>query len=122
MVEDIRNSLHYNYRITAQKFRELSVNAERFGSGQILYESTERNEKTLEDLLAITRELKKDRRYALVDSYTEGNVLVKLESKAENILRETREKGQPLLELDPLFIRKAGQIFDVFEKAVGCSS
>lgn len=122
MIEDIRCILHYNYRITAQKFRDLSINAERFDAGQILYDSAERNEKTLEDLLAITKELKKDRRYALVDSYAEGNVLVKLESKAENILREIKERGQNMLELDPLFIRKAGQIFDAFEEAVGFST
>jgi len=122
MVEDIRKTLHYNYRITAQKFRALSVNAERFGTEQILYDTAERNEKTIEDLLAITRELKKDRRYALVDSYAEGNVLVKLESKSENILREFKERGQNLLELDPLYIRKAGRIFDAFEEAVHFST
>ncbi|MBN2324694.1 MAG: hypothetical protein JXQ30_13250 [Spirochaetes bacterium] len=119
MVEDIRGILHYNYRITAQKFRDMSVNAERFGTEQNLYDTAERNEKTLEDLLTITRELKKDRRYALVDSYAEGNVLVKLEAKAENILRGIRERAANILELDPLFIRKAGQIFDAFEEAVG---
>ena len=122
MVEDIRSILHYNYRITAQKFRDLSVNAERFETGQNLYETAERNVKTLEDLLSITRELKKDRRYALVDCYSEGNVLVKLESKAENILRCIREREHNVLELDPLFIRKAGQIFDVFEEAAGFST
>ena len=116
MVEDIRSRLNYNYRITAQKFREMSVNAERFGAEQILYDSAERNLKTLEDLVLITRELKKDREYALVDSYTQSNVLVKLESQADIIIRQIKERGMNILELDPLFIRKAKQIFDIYEK------
>jgi hypothetical protein len=116
MVEDIRSSLNYNYRITSQKFNDMSVNAERFGVEQILFDTAERNLNTLEDLLLITRELKKDRRYALVDSYTENNVLVKLESKIETIIRAIKERGTMVIELHPLFIRKANEIFDTYNE------
>lgn len=116
MVEDIRNSLNYNYRITSQKFNDMSVNAERFGAEQILFDTAERNLNTLEDLLLITRELKKDRRYALVDSYMENHVLVKLESKTETIIRTIKERGTMMVEIDPLFIRKAKEIFDTYNE------
>ena len=76
MIEDIRNNLNYNYKITAQKFRETYMSAERFGSSQVLYDSAERNIKTLEDLLSIIRELKKERRYGIIDSYSEDNAIV----------------------------------------------
>ena len=74
MVEDIRSSLNYNYKITAQKFRDTGINAERFGTAQNLYDNTERNIKTLQDLIAIIRALKKDHRFDLVDSYSENKV------------------------------------------------
>ena len=122
MVEDIRDRLHYNYRITAQKFRDMWINAERFGTDQILYDTAERNLKTLEDLLLITRELKKDRRYALIDSYTENNVLVKLESKTETLIRQIAERGMAVIELHPLIIKKATQIFDTYEAYLGSKS
>jgi hypothetical protein len=119
MVEDIRDRLNYNYKITAKKFRDMWMNAERFGADQLLYDTEERNLKTLEDILLITRELKKDRRYALIDSYTENNVLVKLESKTETLIRNLGERGLNLLELDPLFVKKTKEIFDVYEAVLG---
>ncbi len=112
MIEHIRSRLNYNYKITAQKFRDMSVNAERFGVEQILYDTAERNLKTLEDLVLITSELKKDRKYALIDSYKQSNVLVKLESQAEIIIRQIKERGLSIVELEPLFIKKAKEIFD----------
>jgi hypothetical protein len=117
MVEDIRSRLNYNYRIIAKKFGNMSINAERFGTDQILYDTAERNVKTLEDLLLITRELKKDRQYALIDSYMQNNVLVKLESQIEIVIRHIKERGMGAVELDPLFIRKAKYIFDIYEEA-----
>jgi len=116
MVEDIRDKLNYNYKMTAQKFRDTSINAERFGNAQILYESAERVIKTLKDLIAIIRELKKDRKFGLVDSYSENNTLVKVEVKAENMIRELKERGLIVLEIDPPFIRKAKEIFDIYEE------
>ena len=62
MIEDIRDNLNYTYRVTAQKFRDTFVNADRFGTSQVLYDTAERNIKTLEDLISIIRELKKERR------------------------------------------------------------
>jgi len=118
MIEDIRNRLNYNYKITAQKFRDTSINAERFGIPQRLYESAERNIKTLEDLIAIIRELKKDRKYAIVDSYTENNTLVKVEVKAEIIIREIRDKGLQVIEFRPDFLRKAKEIFDIYDEEI----
>ena len=115
MVKDIRDRLNYNYKITAQKFRDMWTNADRFGTDQMLYDTADRNLKTLEDLLLITRELKKDRRYALIDSYTEDNVLVKLESKAETLHRQIGERGMDVVELNPFFVKKAKEIFDVFD-------
>ena len=122
MVEDIRDRLHYNYKITAKKFRDMWTNADRFGTDQMLYDTAERNHKTIEDLLLITRELKKDRRYALIDSYTENNVLVKLESKAETMLRQIGERGMNVVELNPRFVKKAKEIFDVFDADLGSNS
>jgi len=116
MIEDIRSRLNYNYKMTAQKFRETFVNADRFGTSQRLYDSPERNIKTLEDLIAIIRELKKDRKYAIVDSYTENDTIVKLEVKAEILIRDIRDKGLQVVELDPNFIRKAKEIFDIYDK------
>jgi len=118
MVADIRNSLNYNYRITSQKFRDTSINAERFGTPQVLYDNAERNIKTLEDLIAIIRELKKDRKYDLVDSYSENNAIVKVEVKAENLIREIRDKGFNVIELEPGFIRKSRQIFDIYDEVM----
>jgi hypothetical protein len=118
MVEDIRSSLNYNYKITAQKFRDTGINAERFGTAQNLYDNTERNIKTLQDLIAIIRALKKDHRFDLVDSYSENKVLVKVEVKAENIIREIRDRGLNIVELEPGFIRKSWQIFDIYNEAI----
>jgi len=118
MVEDIRERLHYNYKVTVNRFRDIFVNAERFGTEQILYDTAERNMKTLEDLILIVRELKKDRRYAIVDSYTENNTIVKLEAKAENLIRQIKERGMHVVELDPAFIIKAKEIFDIFEEEI----
>jgi cell fate (sporulation/competence/biofilm development) regulator YmcA (YheA/YmcA/DUF963 family) len=118
MVEDIRSSLNYNYKITAQKFRETSVNAERFGTAQNLYDNAERNIKTLQDLIAITRTLKKERKYAIVDSYSENNALVKVEVKAENLIREIRDKGLNVVELEPGFLRKSREIFDIYDEVI----
>ncbi len=115
MVQDIRDGLNYNYRITAKKFRETSINAERFRTPQTLYDSAERNIKTLKDLIAIIRELKKEKKYGLVDSYSENNALVKVEVKAENMIRDIRERGLLVLEVDPPFFRKAREIFDIYE-------
>jgi 16S rRNA C1402 (ribose-2'-O) methylase RsmI len=115
MVQDIRDHLNYNYKITAKKFRETSINAERFGTPQVLYDSAERNIKTLEDLIAIIRELKKEKKYGLVDSYSENNALVKVEVKAENMIREIKERGLLVLEVEPLFIRKAREVLDIYE-------
>jgi len=118
MVEDIRSSLNYNYKITAQKFRETSINAERFGTAQNLYDNAERNIKTLQDLISITRTLKKERKYAIVDSYSENNALVKVEVKAENLIREIRDKGLNIVELEPGFLRKSREIFDIYDDAI----
>ncbi|MFW6139344.1 MAG: hypothetical protein ACOC7U_09235, partial [Spirochaetota bacterium] len=116
MVQDIRQTLNYNYRITSKKFRETFLNAERFGAPQLLYDSADRNIKILEDLISIIRELKKDRKYAIVDSYAEENALVKLEVKAENLIREIKERGRNVVELDPAFIRKAKEILDIYDQ------
>ena len=118
MVRDIRSSLNYNYKITAQKFRDTGINAERFGTAQNLYDNTERNIKTLQDLIAIIRALKKDRRYDLVDSYSENKVLVKVEVKAENLIREIRDRRLTIVELEPGFIRKSWQIFDIYDEVI----
>jgi hypothetical protein len=118
MVADIRENLHYNYKITAQKFRDTFINAERFGTAQVLYDNAERNTKTLEDLIAIIRELKKERRYDLVDSYSENNAIVKVEVKAENLIREIRDRGFELVELQPGFIRKSKEIFDIYDQVI----
>ena len=116
MIEDIRNRLNYNYKMTAQKFRDTFVNADRFGTSQILYDNAERNIKTLEDLIAIVRELKKERKYGIVDSYTDNKALVKLEVKAELFIREVKERGLNIIELDPTFLRKAREIFDIYDE------
>ena len=63
MVEDIRSSLNYNYKITAQKFRDTGINA-------------------------------------------------------ENIIREIRDRGLNIVELEPGFIRKSWQIFDIYNEAI----
>jgi hypothetical protein len=118
MVDDIRENLNYNYKITSQKFRETSINAERFGTAQMLYDNGERNIKTLEDLIALIRELKKDRKYDLVDSYSESNAIVKVEVKAENLIREIREKGINYVELEPGFIKKTKQILDIYDEVI----
>lgn len=116
MVEDIRSILNYNYRITAQKFRDTYLNAERFGTPQTLYDSPERNIKTLEDLVTIIRELKKERKYGIVDSYSENNVIGKVEVKAENLIRDIKNGGLLVLELSPEFLRKAKEIFDIYDQ------
>ena len=118
MIEDIRDTLNYNYRVTAQKFRDTFVNADRFGTSQILYDTAERNIKTLEDLISIIRELKKERKYGIIDSYTEDNALVKIEVKAEILIRDSKEKGLNVIELTPKFLRKVKEIFDVFEEEI----
>jgi hypothetical protein len=118
MIEDIRDTLNYNYRVTAQKFRDTYVNADRFGTSQILYDTAERNIKTLEDLISIIRELKKERKYGIIDSYTEDNALVKIEVKAEILIRDSKEKGLNVIELTPKFLRKVKEIFDVFEEEI----
>jgi hypothetical protein len=118
MIEDIREALNYNYRVTAQKFRDTFVNADRFGTSQILYDTAERNIKTLEDLISIIRELKKERKYGIIDSYTEDNALVKIEVKAEILIRDSKEKGLNVIELTPKFLRKVKEIFDVFEEEI----
>jgi len=118
MVEDIRDKLNYNYRVTAQKFRDTYLNAERFGTPQILYDSPERNVKTLEDLITIIRELKKERKYGIVDSYSENNVIGKVEVKAENLIRDVKERGLLVVELSPEFLRKAKEIFDIYEQEI----
>lgn len=115
MIEDIRNRLNYNYKITAQKFRDTSVNAERFGTSQPLYDSAERNLKTFEDLIAIIRELKKERKYGIIDSYAESNAIVKLEVKAEIFIREIKDRGLNVVELNSEFLRKAREIFDIYD-------
>ena len=122
MIMDIRNNLNYNYKITAQKFRDTFVNADRFGTTQLLYDSAERNIKTLEDLIAIIRELKKERKYGIVDSYSEDNAIVKLEVKAEIYIRDIKDKGINFLELNPHFLRKAKEIFDIYDDEVKKSS
>ncbi|KPJ89776.1 MAG: hypothetical protein AMS17_00700 [Spirochaetes bacterium DG_61] len=118
MILDIRNNLNYNYKITAQKFRDTFVNADRFGTSQMLYDSAERNIKTLEDLITIIRELKKERKYGIVDSYSEDNAIVKLEVKAEIFIRDIKEKGTNFLELNPQFLRKAREIFDIYDNEI----
>ncbi|MGQ9616312.1 MAG: hypothetical protein ACUVWJ_07895 [Spirochaetota bacterium] len=118
MVEDIRSILNYNYRITAQKFRDTYLNAERFGTPQTLYDSPERNIKTLEDLITIIRELKKERKYGIVDSYSENNVIGKVEVKAENLIRDIKNGGLLVLELSPEFLRKAKEIFDIYDQEI----
>ncbi|RKX96722.1 MAG: hypothetical protein DRP84_00185 [Spirochaetes bacterium] len=116
MIEDVRGNLNYNYKITANKFRETSMNAERFGTPQLLFDSSDRNIKTLEDLITIVRELKKEKKYSIVDSYPENNAIVKLEVKAENLIREIKDKGLMYVELNPQFLRKAREIFDLYDK------
>jgi hypothetical protein len=118
MVEDIRKQLNYNYKITTQKIRDTSINAERFGTAQVLYDNAERNIKTLEDLVAIIRALKKERKYDLVDSYSDNNAIVKVEVKAENLIREIKEKGINIVELEPGFIRKTRQIIDIYDEVL----
>ena len=122
MIEDIRNSLNYNYKMTAQKFKDTSINADRFRSSQTLYDSEERNIKTLEDLISIVRELKKERKYAIVDSYSEDNAIVKLEVKAEILIRDIKERGLNIVEGNPLFLRKAREIFDIYDDEMEKSS
>ena len=107
-----------NYKITAQKFRDTNINAERFGTAQNLYDSADRNIKTLEDLITIVRELKKERKYALVDSYSENNALVKVEVKAENLIREIKDKGLLIVELMPGFLKKSKEIFDIYDQVI----
>ncbi len=121
MVDDIRNTLNYNYKITAQKFRDTSINAERFGNPQPLYDSPERCLKTLEDLVSIIKELKKDRKYGLVDSYSENGAIVKIESKSVNLLREI-QSGLQIIELSPEFIKKARDIFDIYDEVMSGNS
>jgi len=118
MIEDIRTLLNYNYKITAQKFRDTFINADRFGASQVLYDSAERNIKTLEDLIKIIRELKKERKYGIIDSYSEDNAIVKLEVKAEIFIRDIREKGINVIDLNPQFLRKAKEIFDIYDQEV----
>jgi len=116
MIEDIRRQLNYNYRMTSQRFRETYVNAERFNTPQVLYDSAERNIGALEDLISIIRELKKERKYGIVDSYTDNNMIVKVEVKAELYMREIKDKGLQVIELDPSFLRKAREIFDIYDQ------
>jgi hypothetical protein len=104
--------------MTAQKFRDTFVNADRFGSSQILYDTAERNIRTLEDLISIIRELKKERKYGIVDSYSEDNAIVKLEVKAEIFIRDLRERGLNVLELTPRFLRKTKEIFDIYDGVI----
>ena len=85
MVEDIRTSLNYNYKITAQKFRDTNINAERFGTAQNLYDTADRNIKTLEDLITIVRELKKERKYDELSEYSDAPS-IKLWYSKETIL------------------------------------
>lgn len=118
MIEDVRSKLNYNYRVTAQKFRDTYLNAERFGTPQVLYDSPERNLKTLEDLITIIRELKKERKYGIVDSYSENNVIGKVEVKAENLIRDIKERGLLVVELSPEFLRKAKEIFDIYDQEI----
>jgi hypothetical protein len=118
MIQDIRGNLNYNYKITAQKFRDTFVNADRFGTPQILYDSAERNIKTLEDLISIIRELKKERKYGIVDSYSEDNAIVKIEVKAEIFIRDIKEKGINVIDLNPQFLRKAKEIFDIYDEEI----
>ena len=118
MIEDIRDKLNYNYKMTAQKFRNTFVNADRFGTSQMLFESAERNVKTLEDLIAIIRELKKERKYGIVDSYAEDNTIVKIEVKAEVFIRDIKERGINMIELTPQFLRKTNEIFDLYEESL----
>jgi hypothetical protein len=118
MIQDIRANLNYNYKITAQKFRDTYMNAERFGTSQMLYDSAERNIKTLEDLIAIIHELKKERKYGIVDSYSEDNAIVKIEVKAEIFIRDLKDKGINFLELTPHFLRKTKEIFDIYDEEI----
>ncbi|HEB31747.1 MAG TPA: hypothetical protein ENI15_12865 [Spirochaetes bacterium] len=118
MIEDIRDKLNYNYKMTAQKFRDTFVNADRFGISQMLFENAERNIKTLEDLIAIIRELKKERKYGIIDSYAEDNTIVKIEVKAEVFIRDIKERGMNIIELTPKFLRKTKEIFDLYEEAL----
>jgi len=118
MIEDIRVNLNYNYKITANKFRETFINAARFGIPQKLYDSLERNIKTLEDLISIIRELKKDRRYAVVDSYTEDNALVKVEVKAGILIQDIKQKGLNVIELNHPFLAKAKEMFDIYDEEI----
>ncbi len=118
MIEDIRNTLNYNYKMTAQKFRDTFVNADRFGISQMLFENAERNVKTLEDLIVIIRELKKERKYGIIDSYAEDNTIVKIEVKAEVFIRDIKKRGMNTIELTPQFLRKTKEIFDLYEEAL----
>ncbi len=118
MIEDIKDKLNYNYKMTAQKFRDTFVNADRFGTSQMLFENAERNVKTLEDLIVIIRELKKERKYGIIDSYAEDNTIVKIEVKAENFIRDIKERGINMIELTPQFLRKTKEIFDLYEEAL----
>jgi len=118
MVEDIRDRLNYNYKITENKFRDTFINAERFGASQVLYDTADRNIKTLEDLISIVRELKKDSKYSVVDSYNEDGILVKVEVKAANLIREINEKGLNIVEISPRFLAKAKEIFDIYDKEI----
>jgi hypothetical protein len=118
MIQDIRGNLNYNYKITAQKFRDTFLNADRFGTPQILYDSAERNIKTLEDLISIIRELKKERKYGIVDSYSEDNAIVKIEVKAEIFIRDIKERGLNVIDLNPQFLRKAKEIFDIYDEEI----
>jgi hypothetical protein len=66
----------------------------------------------------IIRELKKERKYALVDSYSENNALVKVEVKAENLIREIKDKRLVMVDLMPAFIKKSKEIFDIYDQAI----
>lgn len=116
MVPDVRSKLNYNYKKTAQKIRETSISAERYGTPQMLFDSGERNLKTLEDLINIIHALKQDRKYDLIDSYVNENVIMKVEVRAQNIIREINDKDLSLVEFEPGFLKKAREIFDVYDR------
>jgi 16S rRNA C1402 (ribose-2'-O) methylase RsmI len=116
MIADVRDKLNYNYKKTSQKIKETSVSAERYGTPQVLFDSPERNLKTLEDLISIIQALKGDRKYDLVDSYSNENVIMKVEVRAQNLIREIKDKKLSLVELDPGFLKKARDILEIYDR------
>ena len=109
MVEDIRGDLQYNIKRTANKLDDLWLAVDRFGSSP-LFHSLEMNIKTLDDVKRICHALKRDRKYDFIDSYREGNTLVKVESQCERLIQIYKRNKDPYMRLEPKFVKKAHEV------------